>query len=221
MSEQKAKLFIAAFSAICAVSILLATSYGVFPTKEGGNTSPSPLASPTPQPTMEPSTVPALPVPTASPPTSNYSPIPIIVDISPDPERGDHFVGYTVHRGESISLELNATSISEIEYTVPLYLAVDGYEYHVIDFLVIATPPEPYSNQLPWPSSIVDQSNDTLPLTATFDTNPLTIEPMGNAVSRLTLRAAENASIGSYMIAIGLDKQSHRGDTGFEVMVEP
>ncbi len=219
MSEQKAKLFIAAFSAIFVVSLLIASSYSIFPSKEGINASP--MASPTAQPTMEPSTGTPTPAPTASPPTSNYSPIPINVDISPDPVKADHFVGYIVRRGESVSLEVNVTSISEIEYTVPLYLAIDGYENHVSDFIVIATPPEPYSSQLPWPSNRIDKSNDTLPLTATFDINPLTIEPMGNVVSRMTLKAAENATVGSYMITIGLDKQSHRGTTGFFVRVDP
>ncbi len=222
MSEQKGKLFIAAFSALLAVSLLIAASYSIFPSQEGTNPLPSPTASLTPQPTMEPSTLTPVPnVPTASPPTSNYSPLPIMVDMSPDP--ANHSFAYTVGRGKSISLEVNMTSYSEVEYTVPLYLAIAGFENQGSGSIVIATPPAPYSSQLPWPSEHIDHSNNTLPLTATFDINPLTIEPMDNAISRMTLEAAENAAIGSYMILISTGNLQHpqRGDTGFQVRVEP
>ncbi len=223
MSEQKGKLFMAAFSALLAVSLLIAASYSIFPSQEGINPLPSPTASPTPLPTVGPSTV--APAPTASPSTSSYSPLPLLVDLTPDPPvTASPGRAYIVGRGESISLEVNVISYSEAKYTTPLYLAIGGFENQGSGYIVIATPPAPYSSQLPWPSKYVQQSNDTLPLTAEFDINPLTIEPMGKAVSRMTLEAAENATVGSYHILINLGgnlQHPQRGDTGFEVRVEP
>jgi len=229
MSEQKAKLFLSFLLAIIMVSTMAGVSYTFFSSQQG--TTKPPMASPTTQSTLEPSVMPSSIPPEIPPllqpsPSSSFSPsIPLYIDFSAEPgENG--LVSVNVARGKSAPLDVILTSrSSETEYIIPLYLAITAFENQILQsgYKILAIPPEPYSTQFPWPSGLIDQSNNTMPFTATFDANPLTIEPMGKLVSRITFQAAENATIGSYYVAMGLGNcnQTNPGETIFEVMVEP
>ena len=253
MSEQKAKLFLSFLLAIIAVSALAGVSYTFFPSQQEIEKTPvaSPTAQPTMTPSIVPSSIPttvpspvqpssvptgqptiqpSYPPPTASPPpiqptpsSSNSPSTPLSLDLSPDPGV-DGFL--SISRGESASIALILTSHSDkTQHTIPVYLAIGAYENQPLQsgYKILVTPPEPYSSQLPWSSSHIDQSNDTLPFTAALEINPLTIEPMSTAISEITFEAAQDAKTGVYSILVELGnwEQTNLGGTTFQLKVEP
>ena len=227
MSEQKGKIFIAIFLAICSVSILVGASYSFFPSQENIRISPLPslLVTPSTMPVPSSTTTSVLPVPSpvepGKTPSSQLPPAPnLFIEVSQTPNVGDSFF---VAQNGSITLNVTLTSTSsENESTIPMYLAIGAFQNQPLPrYKIIATPQSPYSTQLPWSAEHVDQSNDSKPFTANFETNPVTLKPKEVRVIALHIRAAENATLGAYSIILELGnwQQTNVGGTTFQLTV--
>jgi hypothetical protein len=230
VSEQKPKMFLAIILALLSVSMLAGASYQFFPSQEGTNVSPLPSAPVTPStmPIPFPTTSNVLPVPSPveSPSTNNTvsPPFPsLLIELSPFPGvDGSLYVA----QGESITINLTLTSYSDqTEFTIPLYLAIGAFQNQPLGsgYKIIALPPAPYSSQLPWPAGHIDNSSDPKPFTATFDSNPTALKPNESRTTALTIRAAENATLGAYSMVVELGnwQQTNVGGTTFQLTVTP
>lgn len=232
MSEQKPKMFLAIILAIVSVSLLAGVSYRFFPSQESTQNLPQPHPQETPSimPSIAPSPtgyVSPAPSPIESPSINNTAtpPFPrVLVELSPWPGIDGSL---KIAQGESISINVTLTSYSsQTEFTIPLYLAIGAYQNQPLTsgYMIIATPPPPYSNQMPWPSEHIDYSAVSKPFSATYEQNPLILKPKEIATTILTIKAFENATLGTYsmIVELGLWQQpSGTGGTTFQLTVTP
>lgn len=227
VSEQKPKIILAIFLAILSVSMLAGASYSFFPSQEGTQFSPLPspqetqstMPSPVPHPTTAPS-------PVESPSTNNTVSPPqpsLFIELSPWPGISGSL---NVAQGESITINVTLTSCSnQTEFTIPFYLAIGAFQNQPLKpgYKIIATPPPPYSSQLPWPAGHIDQSSEPNPFSATFDSNPMVLKPNESKTTILRIQAAENATLGAYSMVVELGnwQQTNVGGTTFQLTVTP
>jgi hypothetical protein len=131
---------------------------------------------------------------------------------------------FSVAQGESININLtvvlNANETSE-EVTFPLFLGSQYVSQPFSGYTVIATPPPPYSSELPWEQ--IDTSTESKPFTATFSPNPAILRVNETKSVGLTIHAAENTPIGAYYMDVVMStypKTSYFA-TGFQLTVQP
>jgi hypothetical protein len=233
LSVQKSKIVLAVLLAALSVSVLLGTGYRFLPS---GNVAPiatvpnpqptsTQISSPVPSPTTNSQIPNPLPVPSpinSSSSNATQTPAPnLLIDWSPQPGiNGSLYVA----QGGSISINITLTSLSnETEFTLPLYLAIGAYQNQPLgQYLVITTPPAPYSTQLPYPAGQVDTSTGPKPFTASFDSNPLVLKPQEKKTVILTIHAAENATAGAYSMVVELGnwQETNVGGTTFQLTVQ-
>ena len=149
---------------------------------------------------------------------SNIMPMPTMptVQISPIND------SLTLAQGESIALNITlALQSNETELTVPLYLG-SAYENQPFSgYTVIATPPQPYSDELPWEQIVT--STEPKPFNATFDPNPAVLKPNEIKTVNLIIYVAENAALGAYNMDVAVSDYppTFKVGTGFQLTVQP
>jgi hypothetical protein len=131
---------------------------------------------------------------------------------------------FSVTQGESININLtvvlNANETSQ-EATFPLFLGSQHVSQPFSGYTVIATPPPPYSSELPW--NQIDTSTESKPLTATFNPNPAILKANETRSVNLTIYAAENATLGAYYMDVAMSNYPMTSyfATGFQLTVQP
>lgn len=131
---------------------------------------------------------------------------------------------FTVAQGESININLtvvlNANETSE-EVAFPLFLGSQYVSQPFSGYAVIATPPPPYSSELPWEQ--IDTSTYSKPFTATFDSNPAILTDNETKTVNLTIHAAEDATLGAYYMDVVMSTYPMTAyfATGFQLTVQP
>ena len=131
---------------------------------------------------------------------------------------------FTVAQRESININLNVVSNSNEthgEVTFPLFLGSQYENQPFSGYTIIATPPSPYSSELPWEQ--IDTSTESKPFTATFNPNPAILVPNETRSVDLTIYAAENATIGAYYMDVAMSNYPMTSyfATGFQLTVQP
>ena len=127
-----------------------------------------------------------------------------------------------ITQGGSITLSITLVLKSnETEVTVPLYLGSAYQNQPFSGYTVIATPPPPYSNELPWEQ--IDTSTEPKPFTATFDPNPAVLKPNEIRTVILIIHVAENATLGAYNMDVAVSNypQTSKVAMGFQLTVLP
>ena len=125
-----------------------------------------------------------------------------------------------IAQGESITISLTLTLKSnETEVIVPLYLGSAYENQSFSGYTVIATPPPPYSSELPWEQ--INTSTEPKPFTATFDPNPAILKSNEAKTINLTIQVAENAALGAYNMDVAISDypQTFKVATGFQLTV--
>ncbi len=131
---------------------------------------------------------------------------------------------FSVAQGESININLTLVSKSNetnVEVAFPLFLGSQYLNQPFQGYVVVATPPSPYSGELPWEQ--IDTSTESKPFTATFDPNPAILSVNETKSVDLTIYAVENATLGPYFMDIVMStypKMSYFS-TGFQLTVQP
>jgi hypothetical protein len=131
---------------------------------------------------------------------------------------------FTVAQGESININLNAvlnSNETHEEITFPLFLGSQYENQPFSGYTVIATPPSPYSSELPWEQ--IDKSTESKPFTATFTPNPAFLATNETKSVNLTIYAAENATLGAYYMDVVMCTYPMASyfATGFQLTVQP
>jgi len=131
---------------------------------------------------------------------------------------------FTVAQGESITINLNLVFNSNETHdavTFPLFLGSQYENQPFQGYTVIATPPSPYSSELPWEQ--IDTSIEPRPFTATFTPNPAILGVNETKTVNLTIYAAENATLGAYYmdVVMGTYPMTSYFATGFQLTVQP
>ena len=131
---------------------------------------------------------------------------------------------FTVAQVESISINLNLVSTSnetQGEATFPLFLGSQYENQPFQGYTVIATPPPPYSSELPWQQ--IDTSIESKPFTATFTPNPAFLGTNETKSVNLTVYAEENATVGAYYMDVTMSNYPMTSyfATGFQLTVQP
>jgi hypothetical protein len=115
---------------------------------------------------------------------------------------------FNMTQGSTTKINVAVSSLVNATLTVPLYLSVGAFENQRLPKLIVA-PPSPYPS-LPW-TSYKDSPNMTKPFDASFEINPLTLEPKENKSESLTVRALEDAPIGKYTMFLELGDWEQTG----------
>ncbi len=204
--KQKFKIIFAILLAIASVSVLIELSYHLFPSQEG---------------TLN---LIILPIPASSPNTTfdnkALQSLQLDVELSQGSNSTEKFM-FNITQGSSMTIDLVLSSFSnDTEFTIPLYLSVGAIENQPFAKMIVSAP-SPYP-ALPWPSH-EDSPNATKPFEASFNPNPLTLEPEESKKVTLTINALEDAPIGKYsmFVEMGNWEQTRLGAITFQLTVMP
>ena len=183
MSKQKTRIILAVVLAIALVSLIAVVSYSFFPAKK--------------EPPHE---------------VGYHTPPLLDVRLSQYPETTDSNY-FRIAKGETVKINVTLLSFSnDTEFTIPLYLSVEAFENQPLpSSILITSPPSPYP-VLPHPS-YEDSSTAPKPFEASFDPNPLIIEPGESRTSILTITTLEAAEVGTYTMFV-ITGNSEQTDLG-------
>jgi hypothetical protein len=213
MSENKKRIALAIVLAMVSVFLIAEASYLFFPSQDlsvDSTTSYNPLI---------------VPIPTSPPgtPTNNQTIVnqtsPLLGVVFGQYANSTKSFEFNITQGETIKINVNFSSrSSDIEFTLPLYLSIGAFENKPSPQMIVS-PPWPYP-ALPWPSHH-DSPNASKPFDASFDFNPLTLQPEESKTSILTITALEGAQVGTYtmIVEMGNWNQTGLGGATFKLTV--
>jgi hypothetical protein len=152
---------------------------------------------------------------------TDISNLPLTMSISQSANSTESLNHFNITKGQTITINAEVDINSEHpEVTMPFYLSIGAFE-NKPSSKIIASPPSPYPI-MPWPSHD-DSPNMKAPFKATFNLNPIKVQPNQNAYSTITITALEEAQIGTYtlLVEIGNCKITSVGGSTFYLTVLP
>jgi hypothetical protein len=190
VSKQKTKIILAVVLATVLVSLMVVASFYLFPARE------------------------------APPDWEIYHEPPLLdVKLSQYPETTESNY-FSILQGETIKINVTLLSFSnDTEFTIPLYLSVEAFKNEPLPSRIIVTsPPSPYP-ALPY-SSYNASTTAPKPFEASFDLNPLIIEPGESGTSILTITTLEAADVGTYTLFVNTGNSEQTGLGGATIRLE-
>ena len=136
---------------------------------------------------------------------------------SPETTRSNEF---NITKGATVKINVTLTSHSnDTVFTLPLYLSVGAFEQWPLDSaIMITSAPSPYPT-LPWPSH-EDSPTAPKPFEASFNVNPLILNPGESGTSILTITALDAAELGAYSMCFEMGNWEQTGISGATFQLE-